>query len=74
MAKTLQMHFRNQSGNNVTITLPDPRADLTAAEVEAAMNTVIAKNVFQSSGGDLAQALYAEIVDVNQNALFDNRV
>ncbi|MCX7883787.1 MAG: DUF2922 domain-containing protein [Caloramator sp.] len=62
MTKTLQMVFQNQSGNNVTISLPDVKEDLTAENIKAVMNTIIAKNVFQSSGGDLVGIMSASIV------------
>ncbi len=57
------MRFRNASGSAVTIRVPDPKAGLTAAEVEAAMNTIIARNIFASSGGDLVAIDSARIVE-----------
>lgn len=62
MTKTLQMVFQNQSGNNVTISLPDVKEDLTAENIKAAMNIIIAKNVFESSGGDLVALMSANII------------
>ncbi|MDD4238036.1 MAG: DUF2922 domain-containing protein [Desulfotomaculaceae bacterium] len=50
---TLRMSFKNQSGNTVNISLDNPKVGLTGAEVEAAMDLVIAKNIFTTSGGDL---------------------
>jgi len=61
--KRLEMRFRNAAGRTATISVPDPRADLTAAEVETAMNTIIAKNVFNTSGGDLVAIAGARIVE-----------
>ena len=51
--KVLRMTFNNASGNAVTITLPQPKASLTAAEIEAVMDQIIAKNIFLTSGGEL---------------------
>ena len=53
--KTLRMVFRNQDGRNVTITLNDPKDELTQSEVNAAMDLIIAKNALTSNGGDLVE-------------------
>lgn len=70
-ARTLRMVFRNQAGRNVTISLDNPRSDLTAAEVEAAMDLVIARNIFTSSGGDLVSKQDIRIIDSTTNDLYD---
>lgn len=61
--RSLEMRFRNASGSATIIRVPDPKAGLMAAEVEAAMNTIIAKNIFASSGGDLVAIDSARIVE-----------
>lgn len=68
--QTLRMVFRNQAGKNVTVTLDNPRDDLTAAEIEAAMDLVIARNVFTSSGGDLVSKQDIRVIDSTTNDLF----
>jgi hypothetical protein len=62
ITKNLEMIFQSLDGRSVTITVPDPKDDLTQNEVETAMNTIIAKNIFQSSGGDLVAISEARIV------------
>ncbi|OPY56632.1 MAG: hypothetical protein A4E55_02043 [Pelotomaculum sp. PtaU1.Bin035] len=69
--KTLRMVFRNQDGNNVTITLDNPRNNLTAAEIEMAMDLVIARNVFTSSGGDLVTKQDIRVINSTTDDLFD---
>ena len=69
--QTLRMVFRNQAGRNVTITLDNPRDNLTAAEVEAAMDLVIARNIFTSSGGDLVSKQDIRIIDSATNDLYN---
>lgn len=69
--KLLRMVFRNQSGGNVTINLNDPRADLTTAEIETAMDLIIARNVFTSSGGDLVSKQDIRVIDTTTNDLYD---
>ncbi|MGQ9558781.1 MAG: DUF2922 domain-containing protein [Desulfurispora sp.] len=70
MAKVLRMVFRNADGKAVTITLNDPKDNLTQAQVSSAMDTIIAKNVFTSSGGDLVEKTYAEVVETTRNTIY----
>ncbi|MDK2822890.1 MAG: hypothetical protein PWQ67_2680 [Clostridia bacterium] len=60
--KTLQMVFANAANGRVTISVLDPRDDLTALDVETAMNDIIAANVISSTGGDLVSVLGARVV------------
>lgn len=70
MAKVLRMVFRNADGKAVTITLNDPKDTLTQAQVSSAMDTIIAKNVFTSNGGDLVEKTYAEVVETTRNTIY----
>jgi hypothetical protein len=67
--KTLVMTFLNQLGSRASVTLPGVRSDITQNEVSAAMDVIIAKNIFQSSGGDLVTKHSAQITDKNVTAL-----
>jgi hypothetical protein len=69
--QTLRLVFKNQSGKNVTFSLDNPRDDVTAAEIEAAMDLVIARNIFSSSGGDLVSKQDIRIIDSTTNDLYD---
>lgn len=69
--KVLRMTFNNAAGNAVTITLPQPKASLTAAEIEAVMDQIIAKNIFLTSGGELISKRDIKIVDTTTDDLFD---
>ncbi|WP_066633907.1 DUF2922 domain-containing protein [Desulfolucanica intricata] len=61
--QTLKMVFLNQAGSRTTISVDNPRDDVTEAEIRAAMDMVISKNIFTTSGGDLAAIHSATIVD-----------
>jgi hypothetical protein len=61
--QTLRIRFRNQAGRIVSISFDNPRDDLTAAEVEAAMDLLIARNTFTSTGGDLVAKYDATVTD-----------
>lgn len=69
--QTLRMVFRNEAGRNVTIALDNPRENLTAAEIEAAMDLVITRNIFTSSGGDLVAKQDIRIIDTTTSDLYN---
>ncbi|MHB1128293.1 MAG: DUF2922 domain-containing protein [Bacillota bacterium] len=62
ITKRLEMIFQNTEGRRVTIAVPDPKVALTQAEAQAAMDAILAKNIFTSPGGDLVAALGARVV------------
>lgn len=72
--KVLRMTFNNASGNAVTITLPEPKASLTAAQIEVVMDQIITKNIFITSGGELISKRDVKIVDTTMDDLYDQPV
>lgn len=62
METTLRLIFKNSNGTRTTISIPDPRQDLTAAEVASAMNFMISSGIFQPRGYELTEIISAEIV------------
>jgi len=63
MVKTrLVMTFVNEFGENVSMTLDDPRADIIEADITAAMNLIVSKNVFKHKGSDLVGIVEAKII------------
>jgi hypothetical protein len=60
--QTLQLVFRNEAGSTFNLSLAGPRTNLTAAAVAAAMDLVIARNIFQSTGGALTGKVRAGII------------
>ncbi len=69
--KVLRMSFNTALGSAVSITLPDPKADLTAAQIEAVMDQIIAKNIFTGTGGDYLSKRDVKIIDTATNDLYD---
>ena len=63
--KILYMTFKNALGNSCTISIEDPKEDITEQQVKDYMDLVIAKNIFQPKGHDLITAVSAKIVDSN---------
>ncbi len=71
VTQTLKMSFVNQAGTKTTISLDNPKDTLTQAEVTAAMDQIIAKNIFNSAGGDLVSKHSAEIIDTTTTVLYE---
>lgn len=63
--RTLYMTFKNTLGNSCTLSLDDPREDITEQEVIDFMNLVITKNVFAPKGYDMTTAVGAKVVNKN---------
>lgn len=61
MVKTLELVFRNEAGQEVTLSLADPKDVLTKTEAEAVMQDIITNNIFTSKGGDLVSAVDARV-------------
>jgi len=72
--QTLQMTFVNQAGTRTTFSLDNPKDALTQAEVTAAMDQMIAKNIFNTAGGDLVSKYSAQIIDRTVNVLYEQTV
>jgi uncharacterized protein YggL (DUF469 family) len=72
MARVLELQFLNQESKTVTIRLDAPVEPVDPAAVNAAMDSVIAQNIFTSSGGDYAAKKGARIVDRTVNDIVLN--
>lgn len=68
------MTFNNTSGNAVTITLQEPKASLTGAEIEAVMDQIITANIFLTSGGELTSKRDVKIIDTTTEDLYDQPI
>lgn len=69
--KVLRMTFNNALGSAVSFTLPEPKADLTAALIEAVMDQIIAKNIFLTTGGALISKRDIKLVDTTTDDLYE---
>ena len=66
-----RMTFSNASGNTTSISLADPKANLTSAQIEAAMDLIIAKNIFLTAGGELVSKKEAKLINTTSDALYE---
>lgn len=67
--KSLVMTFLNAEGSKASITIPAVNDTITETEVAAAMDVVISKNIFSSTGGDLKSKNSAQVTERNVIAL-----
>lgn len=63
MTKILQLQFETAQGKNVTISVDEPKTNLTETEIQNGMLAIIASNAFQSDGSPLAAIKSAKVVD-----------
>lgn len=69
MSKKLLMSFVTSSGGQSSLTLDEPKAGLTEAEVRAAMQTIITQNMFNTPNGNLTEIKAAEIITTTKEAV-----
>ena len=69
MTKTLEMVFRTSAGTETTISVVDPKDDLTLAAAQAVMQDIITKNIFDIKGSVLAEQVEARIRSLDTVAL-----
>lgn len=65
MAKTLELIFETTAGKGVVLSVDEPRADLTALELAAGMQTIITQNIFEVEGSPFAIAKGARVIERN---------
>lgn len=63
MSKTLTMNFLTAGGKKASLKVSNVKDDVTQAEVKAAMDTIVAKNIFAPKGGDIQSVDSATLVD-----------
>lgn len=63
--RVLYMTFKNSLGNSCTISVDDPREDITEQNIIDFMNLVVQKNIFQPKGYDITTTVSAKIVNAN---------
>ena len=60
--KRLIITFKTTDEKSVSLSIDDPREDLTEDEIKTAMDLVVSKNIFAPGGSDIAKAVSAKVV------------
>ena len=63
----LDLIFRNAAGKKVTLNIEEPKSGITKAEIDAAMQVVVDNNVFNTSGGDIVEAVEGRLRTITLN-------
>ena len=61
--KKLLMYFKTTGDKKVSISVDNPREDLTETEVKATMTLILSSNIFLPNGEELASLVEAKIVE-----------
>ncbi|WP_405379827.1 DUF2922 domain-containing protein [Phascolarctobacterium sp.] len=63
MDKTLELVFKTEEGSKKTISVSNPREDVTYDDAKAAMDTIVEKAVFKGTeaAGEIKEAYEARI-------------
>ena len=64
----LAMRFVTASGDIATVSVRNAREDLTQAEVNTLMDTIVAGDVFEVKGGSITGKKDAKLVDTKETA------
>ena len=63
--KRLLMTFKTDGGKKVSISVDNPRTDITENEIKDAMTTILNSNIFSPNGGSLVEMVEAKIVETD---------
>ena len=59
------MTFKTTDDKKLSLTVDNPREDLTEEEVKTAMELIKEKNIFAPGGADLASLVSAKVVETD---------
>ena len=60
--KRLLMTFKTTDDKKVSLSIDNPREDITESEIKDAMDLVVSKNIFAPNGADIVSAVEAKVV------------
>ena len=61
--KKLMMTFKTDDDKKVSISVDDPRENITEAEVKTVMELILSKNIFSISGASFVELVEAKVVE-----------
>ena len=63
--KKLLMTFKTDEGRKISLSIDDPRPNITEEEIKSAMETIINSGIFAPNGESLIEMLEAKIVETD---------
>ena len=67
----LHLIFKNAAGKKVILKIENPKAGVTKAEIDAAMQVVVDNNIFNTSGGDIVDAVEGRLRTITLDVIGD---
>ena len=61
MSKVLELVFKDIDGKKKTLSINDPKNDVTKASAEGVMQGIISANIFATAAGDLASIVETRV-------------
>ena len=65
----LELVFRNAAGKKVSLNIEEPKTGMKKAEIDAAMQVVVENNIFNTSGGDIVEAVEGRLRTVTTDVV-----
>ena len=65
----LEMEFKDEEGKKFSLTIDEPREDVTEVEIKAIMDDVIQKNIFHTVAGDIVSIVGAKVISLTLRLL-----
>ena len=65
----LDLVFRNAAGKKVTLNIEEPKTGVTKAEIDATMQVVVENNIFNTTGGDIVEAVEGRLRTVTTDVV-----
>ena len=66
--KKLVMTFKTTDDKKVSLSVDNPREDITESEIKDAMDLVVSKNIFAPNGADIVSVVEAKVVVTDTTA------
>ena len=66
--KRLVMTLKTTDDKKVSLSVDNPREDITESEIKDAMDLVVSKNIFAPNGADIVSAVEAKVVVTDTTA------
>ena len=66
--KRLVMTFKTTDDKKVSLSVDNPREDITESEIKDAMDLVVSRNIFAPNGADIVSAVEAKVVVTDTTA------
>ena len=63
--KKLLMTFKTQEGKKVSLSIENPRTDVSESEIKNVMTTIVNNDIFSPGGGKLKEIVEAKVVETD---------